>query len=95
MMISIPPKYAVSQVIAYTKSAIHLARVYERKLNFIGQHFWVRRWGSQALIFVGGLLEMSNLSRLSRALLSKVFIFHGSWHAPMRRAKYQGWMGRL
>jgi REP-associated tyrosine transposase len=30
MMISIPPKYAVSQVIGYTKgkNAIHLARVY-------------------------------------------------------------------
>lgn len=45
MMISIPPKYAVSLVIGYIKgkSAIHLARVYgERKRNFIGQHFWAR-----------------------------------------------------
>ena len=45
MMISIPPKYAVSQVVGYIKgkSAIHLARVYgERKRNFIGQHFWAR-----------------------------------------------------
>jgi REP-associated tyrosine transposase len=45
MMISIPPKYAVSQVIGYSKgkSAIHLARVYgERKRNFVGQHFWAR-----------------------------------------------------
>ena len=45
MMISIPPKYAVSQVIGYikAKSAIHLARVYgERKRNFTGQHFWAR-----------------------------------------------------
>ena len=43
--ISIPPKYAVSQVIGYVrgKSAIHLARVYgERKRNFVGQHFWAR-----------------------------------------------------
>jgi putative transposase len=42
MMIAIPPKYAVSQVIGYIqgKSAIHLARVYgERKRNFVGQHF--------------------------------------------------------
>ena len=41
MMISIPPKYAVSQVIGSIKgkSAIHLARVYgERKRNFAGQH---------------------------------------------------------
>ena len=47
MMISIPPKYAVSQVIGYIKgkSAIHLARVYgERKRNFIGQHFWAREY---------------------------------------------------
>ena len=45
MMISIPPKYAVSEVVGYIKgkSAIHLARVYgERKQNFVGQHFWAR-----------------------------------------------------
>jgi len=45
MMISIPPKYAVSQVVGYIKgkSAIHLARVYgARKRNFVGQHFWAR-----------------------------------------------------
>lgn len=45
MMISIPPKYAVSQVIGYLKgkSAIHLARVYgEKRRNFVGQHFWAR-----------------------------------------------------
>ena len=45
MLIAIPPKYAVSQVIGYIKgkSAIHLARAYgERKRNFVGQHFWAR-----------------------------------------------------
>ncbi len=45
MMISIPPKYAVSEVGGFIKgkSAIHLARVYgERKQNFVGQHFWAR-----------------------------------------------------
>ena len=45
MLIAIPPKYAVSQVIGFIKgkSAIHLARVYgERKRNFVGQHFWAR-----------------------------------------------------
>ena len=45
MLISIPPKYAVSQVVGYIKgkSAIHLARVYgERRKNFVGQHFWAR-----------------------------------------------------
>ena len=45
MLISIPPKYAVSQVVGYIKgkSAIHLARVYGgRKRNFVGHHFWAR-----------------------------------------------------
>ena len=45
MLIAIPPKFAVSQVIGFIKgkSAIHLARVYgERKRNFVGQHFWAR-----------------------------------------------------
>lgn len=45
MMLSIPPKYSVSQVVGFIKgkSAIHLARVYgERKRNFVGQHFWAR-----------------------------------------------------
>jgi putative transposase len=45
MMVSIPPKYSVSQVVGYMKgkSAIHVARVYmERKRNFVGQHFWAR-----------------------------------------------------
>ena len=45
MLLAIPPKYAVSQVVGYLKgkSAIHLARVYgERKRNFVGQHFWAR-----------------------------------------------------
>jgi putative transposase len=45
MLLSIPPKYAVSQVIGYIKgkSAIHVARTYmgERR-NFVGQHFWAR-----------------------------------------------------
>src|ERR1700682_5712389 len=42
MMLSIPPKYAVSQVVGYIKgkSAIHMATVYgERKRNFVGQSF--------------------------------------------------------
>lgn len=45
MMISIPPKYSVAQVIGYIKgkSAIHIARVYmERRRNYVGQHFWAR-----------------------------------------------------
>ena len=45
MLIAIPPKYAVWQVIGFIKgkSAIHLARVYgEKKRNFVGQNFWAR-----------------------------------------------------
>ena len=45
ILISIPPKYAVAQVIGYIKgkSAIHIARTYgKRKRNFVGQHFWAR-----------------------------------------------------
>jgi putative transposase len=45
MLISIPPKYSVAQIIGYIKgkSAIHVARVFvgQRK-NFTGQHFWAR-----------------------------------------------------
>jgi putative transposase len=45
MMISIPPKYAVAQVVGYIKgkSAIYIARHFaERRRNFVGQHFWAR-----------------------------------------------------
>ena len=45
MMISIPPKYAVSQVVGFIKgkSAIHIARTYSgRTRNYVGQHFWAR-----------------------------------------------------
>jgi putative transposase len=45
VLISIPPKYSVSQVIGYVKgkSAIQIARTYMgRKKNFTGQHFWAR-----------------------------------------------------
>ncbi len=45
MLVLIPPKYAVSQVIGFLKgkSAIHVARVYMgRKRNYKGQKFWAR-----------------------------------------------------
>jgi putative transposase len=45
MMISIPPKYSVSQVVGYIKgkSAINIARRYMgHERNFTGQHFWAR-----------------------------------------------------
>ena len=45
MMIAIPPKYAVSQVIGFIKgkSAIYVARAHgELRRNFVGQHFWTK-----------------------------------------------------
>jgi putative transposase len=45
MLVSIPPKYAVSQVVGFIKgkSAIHIARQYfGRKKNFTGQEFWAK-----------------------------------------------------
>ena len=45
MLISIPPKYGVAQVVGYIKgkSAIHIARTFlGRKKNFTGQSFWAR-----------------------------------------------------
>ena len=45
LLISIPPKCAVSQVVGYIKgkSAIHITRNYSGKSrNFTGQNFWAR-----------------------------------------------------
>ena len=45
MLISIPPKYAVSQVVGYMKgkSAIHIARTYlGQRRNYSGMSFWAR-----------------------------------------------------
>ena len=45
MLISIPPKYSVAEVIGYLKgkSSIWIAQNVERKLrNFLGHKFWAR-----------------------------------------------------
>jgi putative transposase len=45
MLISIPPKYSVSQVVGFlkSKSALQIARVYlGTRKNFVGHHFWAR-----------------------------------------------------
>ena len=45
MLVSIPPKYSVSQVFGYLKgkSAIHIARTFMGKpRNFTGESFWAR-----------------------------------------------------
>ena len=53
MMISIPPKYAVSQAVGFMKgkSAIHIARSYSgRQKNHVGQHFWARGYSLAIII---------------------------------------------
>jgi putative transposase len=45
MLIALPPKYAVAQVIGYLKgkSAIHIARAFGgRQKSFTGEHFWAQ-----------------------------------------------------
>jgi len=45
ILISIPPKHSVAQVVGYMKgkSAIHIARnFFDHKRNFVGKHFWAR-----------------------------------------------------
>jgi len=45
ILISIPPKYSVSEVMGFMKgkSAIHIARTFAgKRQNFVGQHFWAR-----------------------------------------------------
>ena len=45
VLISIPPKYFVAQVVGFLKgkSAIHIARTFmNRKKNFMGENFWAR-----------------------------------------------------
>lgn len=45
ILLSVPPKYAVSEVVGYMKgkSAIYQAWTYgEHWQNFVGQHFWPR-----------------------------------------------------
>ena len=45
MLVAIPPKYSVAQVVGFLKgkTAIHIARVYGgRRWSFVGQQFWDR-----------------------------------------------------
>ena len=58
MCISIPPKYAVSEIIGYLKgkSAIAIARQFGgRKRNFSGESFWARGY---AVSTIGLEIEM-------------------------------------
>ena len=70
MLISIPPKYTVSQVVGYIKgkSAIHIARVYgERKRNFVGQNFWARVYFVSTVGRVEEMIRESGVHPASRA----------------------------
>jgi len=54
MLISIPPKYAVAEVIGYIKgkSAIAIARQFSgRKRNFSGERFWARGYAVSTVGF--------------------------------------------
>jgi putative transposase len=45
MLLSIPPKYSVAQVVGFIKgkAAIHIARTFMgRRKNYTGPHFWAR-----------------------------------------------------
>jgi putative transposase len=47
ILLSVPPKYSVAQIVGYIKgkSAVFIARNYGgRRRNFTGQHFWARRY---------------------------------------------------
>ncbi len=66
MLISIPPKYAVAQVIGFIKgkTAIHIARAYMgRRRNFTGQlRAKLRRLEHQRpLLSSGGVFRIGNL----------------------------------
>ena len=54
MLISIPPKFAVSSIIGFLKgkSAITIARQFSGKQrNFMGEHFWARGYGVSTVGF--------------------------------------------
>jgi len=54
MIISIPPKYAISEVVGYIKgkSAIAVARQFSgRKRNFNGERFWARGYAVSTMGF--------------------------------------------
>ncbi len=69
MLLSVPPKYAVAQVVGFIKgkSAIHIARTYlGRRQNFTGEHFWAR--GSRASTFGPAVSTVGNPKDFGRFL---------------------------
>ena len=60
MLISIPPKYSVSEVIGYIKgkSAIAIARQFgNKKRNFNGEQFWARGYAVSTVGFEEGKIK--------------------------------------
>ena len=58
MLIEIPPKYRVSEVVGFLKgkflkgkSAIAIAREFGRQRNFTGEHFWARGYAASTVGF--------------------------------------------
>ena len=53
MVITIPPKYAVSAVIGFLKgkSAIAVARLQGKERNFSGEHLWARGYAVSTVGF--------------------------------------------
>jgi putative transposase len=53
MLISIPPKYSVAEVIGYIKgkSAIAVARQFGDKKNFNGERLWARGYAASTVGF--------------------------------------------
>ena len=53
MLIEVPPKYKVSEVVGFLKgkSAIAIAREFGRTRNFTGEHFWARGYAVSTVGF--------------------------------------------
>jgi Transposase IS200 like len=90
MLISVPPKYVVSQVVGFIKgkSAIHLARVYgEKKRNFVGQHFWARGYFGPFVLEA----QLFDLEQVARPSETDCMAGHvGNTCASQVRAMYLG-----
>ena len=69
LLVSISPKYSVSQVIGYIKgkSAIQIAREFaDRGRNFTGQHFWARGYFVSTVGRDEGVIRHTSSSRSER-----------------------------
>jgi putative transposase len=65
MLLSVPPKYSVSNVMGFIKgkSAIHIARVYAgRRRNFVGGRFWARGYRVSTVGKNGAAVRQHHLS---------------------------------